>query len=286
MEAESHLFGDTKARLNRILEENPTVDMLKELPPEMQMYVAVQLRYPDVLRFCATSTEAKRVCSTDYFWKLKIEHDFPKKAVGTEGKRREMYNKHWQDAQEKILECARLGHLKCIESSIQLGIDLNFQTKKGETDLMTPGTALMGAAGWGHADIVQMLLEHGADPNIKNSKGFTALMYPSVDGDADMVRLLLEHNANPNLRNQYGEAALYLATEERGTDVVRLLLEHNADPDLQTLHEWTAIMEASRYGQTEIVRLLLNADADPQGALYYASRHGHADIVALLSDKS
>ncbi len=280
MEAESDLLTEnTRARLNRILEENPTVDMLKELPPEMQLHVAVQLRYPDVVRFCATSTEAKRVCSTDYFWKLKSEHDFPNEAVGPEGKRRETYKKHWEEAQEKFLGCARNGHIKCIESLLQLGIDLNFQAKKGET-------ALIGAAEWGYTDIVQMLLEHDADPNIQGPRRFTALMYPSVDGDADMVRLLLEHNANPNLRNQYGEVALYLATEEMRTDVVRLLLEHNADLDTPTLYGWTAIQEASRYGQTEIVQMLLNAGADTQGALYYASRHNHADIVALLSDGS
>nr|QBK92095.1 MAG: ankyrin repeat protein [Pithovirus LCPAC304] len=324
MEAGSHLSEEVGARLNRILEENPTVDMLKELPPEIQLHMAVQMRYPDVVRFCATSTEAERVCSTDYFWKLKSEHDFPDKSVGSEGKRRETYKQYWQDAQEKFLECARLGHTECIESSLQLGIDPNFQNKFGET-------ALLWAASYRHRDIVRLLLEygakpdirsvtgrtalgvsiehdrlrwewspgdiriiallleHGANPDISNKLGNTALINASHVADIDIVRLLLEHNANPNLPNKRGNTALIEASGDsfvEHTDIVRLLLEHGAKPDLQIRNGWTAIKVASYDGYIETVRLLLNAGADPQGALILASNQQHADIVALLSDKS
>ncbi len=276
------LYEMERLRNGRILEENPTVDMLKELPPEMKMHMAVQMRYPDVVRFCATSTEAKRVCSTDYFWKLKIEHDFPKKPVGPEGKRRETYKKYWQDVQEKFLGCARQRHTECIESSIQLGIDPNFQNKKRET-------ALMIAVSFEHSDIARLLLEHGADPNLQNKKGITALEIASEAGHTDNVRLLLEHSAKPDHQDKKGHTVLSLASFEGHIHNVQLLLEHDADPDLQDDEGNTALLHASRQGHIHIVRLLLEHGAKPDiqsvfghTALLHASRQGHIHIVRLL----
>nr|QBK92104.1 MAG: ankyrin repeat protein [Pithovirus LCPAC304] len=249
MEAESHLSGDTRARLDRILEENPTVDMLKELPSEMQMYVAVQMRYPDVVRFCATSTEAKRVCNTDYFWKLKMEHDFPKKAVGPEGKRRETYKKYWQDAQEKLVECAKRGHAECIESSIQLGIDLNFQDE-------TRRTALYLASSRGHTDIVRVLLDHDANPDLQDWKQDSVLITASWLGHADIVKLLLDHDADSDHQDMFGNTALMEASRKGYVNIVRLLLEQGAVSNLQNSDGKTALDLASEMGYTDIVELL------------------------------
>ncbi len=148
--------------------------MIMDLPYEIRMYVVVQMPYPDVLRFCATSTEAKKVCNDDYFWKWKITHDFPKKpAEGHEGKWNELYKKYWNEAQEKLVECAKQGHLKCVESLLQLGIDPNFQTKYR---LAALGTALILASWKGHADVVRVLLDHDANPNIQDI-GETQLLW-------------------------------------------------------------------------------------------------------------
>ena len=236
------------ARINRLLKANPTFAMIMDLPYEVQRdFVVVQMPYPDVLRFCATSKAAKRICDDDYFWKLKIAHDFPENPVeGHEGRWRELYKTYWKETSEKLISCARDGHLKCVESSLQLGVDPNFQTKYRDT-------ALMRASEEGHLKVVQLLLKYGANPNIEDS---------------------------------FGETALIEASSAGHTDIVQLLLEHGADPNFETLHDWAAINMASRYGRTDIVRLLLNAGADPQGALYFASRHEHADIVALLSERS
>ncbi len=65
------------ARINRLLKANPTFAMMMDLPYEIRMYVAVQMSYHDVLQFCKTSKEAKKVCDDDYFWKLKVAYDFP-----------------------------------------------------------------------------------------------------------------------------------------------------------------------------------------------------------------
>ena len=287
MEAESHLSEEVEARLDRILEENPTVDMLKELPSEMQMYVAVQMRYPDVVRFCATSTEAKRVCSADYFWKLKSKHDFPDEPVGPEGKRRETYKKYWEEAQAKLVECAEHGHIKCIESSLQLGIDPNIGYNKR-------WTALIVASSKGYIDMVRLLLKYDANTNIQDDRGGTALIEASRWGHADIIALLLKYDANTNIQNKRGQTALIEASIGGHADIIRVLLDHDADPDIPNREGWTAIRMAARYGYVDMVRLLLNSGADSQDALYFGLRHAgyqgswhrHPDIVALLSDRS
>ncbi len=176
-------------RINRIVRADPTFAMIMDLPYEVRMHVAVQMPYPDVLRFCATSTEAKRVCDNDFFWKWKIAYDFPESpAEGHEGRWRELYKTYWKEAEEKLLLCAIKGHLECVESKLQLGIDPNSQDEGGQT-------ALSLASYWGRVDIVRMLLDHGANPNLQNVDSQTALDLAYRRGHVDTVELLLEHGA-------------------------------------------------------------------------------------------
>ncbi len=187
MEAEDLLPPKIRARINRVLKENPTLSMIMDLPYKVRMYVVVQIPYPDVLRFCATSKKAKEVCDDDYFWKLKIERDFPDKAAAPEGRRRETYKKYWQEAQKKLLSCAKEGHIDCVESLLQLGISPDFKSKTGRN---AGRTALLLASWDGHTDVIRLLLEHGANPDIQTDHGETAKIKAIEEGHADVVRLL------------------------------------------------------------------------------------------------
>nr|QBK92123.1 MAG: F-box domain and ankyrin repeat protein [Pithovirus LCPAC304] len=238
MEGESYLDllpPEIGAQINRLLKANPTFAVLMDLPYEVRMHVVVQMPYPDVLRFCATSTEAKKVCDDDYFWKLKVAHDFPGKTdkrhrlygtglwhgkkqrkgkhglhpgkreyqelyglwLGKEkeesggrdlygpwpGKYRNLWHQLYEEAHIKLYLCAKEGHLKCVKSLLQLGIDPDSYTSLYRT------TALLWASKGGHTDVVRLLLEHGANPNLKNNAGYSARKSAKQYKHADIVQL-------------------------------------------------------------------------------------------------
>ncbi len=297
MEGESYLDllpPEIGARINRLLKANPTFAMMMDLPYEVQRdFVVVQMPYPDVLRFCKTSKKARKVCDDDYFWKMKIAHDFPDEpAEGYEGRWRELYKRYWKETEEKLISCASEGHLKCVESLLQFGIDPNFRGEYGNTALIETSLTT-GMYGCKKSGISKLLLDHGADPNIKNDTGMTALMWLSVGGSIDDVRLLLKHGAKINLKNDTGSTALLFATRNNvRVDLVRLLLESNANPNARN-DKWkeTPLMHASEWGHEDVVQLLLEYGADTElqnnagkTALDLASEKGHTNIVRLLSE--
>ncbi len=222
MEGESYLDllpPEIGAQVNRFLKANPTFAMLMDLPYELRMLVVVQMPYPDVLRFCATSTESKKVCDDDYFWKLKIAHDFPSERTDEKhrlyerglwhpreqrrkkyglypgkreyrelygswtGEHRQLWHQQYEEAHIQLGRCAEKGHLKCVESLLQLGIDPDMYTN------LHRNTALLWATKGGHTDIVRLLLEHGADPDLKNVANWSARKMAKEDKHADIVQL-------------------------------------------------------------------------------------------------
>ena len=248
------------ARINRLLKAHPTFAMIMDLPYEVRMHVVVKMPYPDVLRFCVTSTEAKIICDDDFFWKLKLEHDFPEKDGPLrddflEWKRehenepgyvfpitwREKYEEHWEFARELTIGCSRGGNVECVESLLQLGIPPDVRWYK-DAD-----TALMIASRPGHTDVVRLLLEYGANPDLQEGKGGTALRIASLLGRKDIVRLLLEHGANPNIQDNDGWTALMLVSRySTDWDIIRLLTKYGADPDLPNKDGDTAKLIAYR----------------------------------------
>ncbi len=253
MEGKSYLDllpPEIGARINRLLKANPTFAMIMDLPYEVRQYVVVQMPYPDVLRFCATSKESKKVCDDDFFWKLKVAHDFPKKASeGYEGMWREKYKEYWQEISEKLFDCAKDGHLKCVDSLLQFGIDPNIQDEIRRT-------ALYLASSRGHTDIVRVLLDHDANPDLQDWKQDSVLITASWLGHADIVKLLLDHDADPDHQDMFENTALMEASRKGYVNIVRLLLKQGADPDIQNIDGKTALDLASEMGNTDIVELL------------------------------
>nr|QBK91991.1 MAG: F-box domain and ankyrin repeat protein [Pithovirus LCPAC304] len=325
----------TKADLVAFLREHLTVDQIEkgvggtpqrgvelaDMPAEVIWEIMYNLPPRDALHVCATQKGAHEICQTDAFWKEKIQRDFGElfdiKIDIPTGNRLETYKSFWKEAHEKLPSCAEKGHLKCVESLLQLGVNPDSKIEWGGTALYYASwrkhanivrlllehdadpdlrsrygnTPLMEAYENGDTDIVQLLLEHDADPDIRNSKGWTTLMDASFEGSIDMVQLVLKHGAELNTQPDYWKStSLMLASLKGHTDIVRLLLSNNADMNRQDHRGYTALMMASENGFADIVQLLLDHGADPdlQGhrrgyiALNLASIEGHTDIVRLL----
>ena len=58
------------------------------------------------------------------------------------------------------------------------------------------GTALMGAASYGHLSILLVLLQHSANPDLQDTDGSTALMAAADQGHEACVKALLRAKAN------------------------------------------------------------------------------------------
>src|SRR5688572_21348032 len=155
-------------------------------------------------------------------------------------------------------------------------------------------TALMHAAGEGHADIVQLLLAKGADVNAVTDEG-TALMQALTGGHAEIVKLLLASRADVKALNRNSEQAIILAARQRSyrtpsvepsAEIVQLLLAHGADPNATNRYGETALMFANTAAK---VRLLVAAGAqletkDEEGrtALLKAAAKGDAGVANAL----
>jgi len=48
-----------------------------ELPKEIQRLYLLKLPVTDISNYCATNPSVHKICVDDYFWLLKVDHDFP-----------------------------------------------------------------------------------------------------------------------------------------------------------------------------------------------------------------
>lgn len=138
-----------------------------------------------------------------------------------------------------------------------------------------------------HPALVPVLLAQGADaretPRENNSLLWHALHY----GRNNLLMPLLRAGANVNAR-AYDIAPLVEALG-KGTDMVNLLLTNGADPNWANRFGQSPLVTAAQVGDVEVVRALLKHGAAVNGKggvqhtpLYYARRHSHAEMAALL----
>lgn len=164
------------------------------------------------------------------------------------------------------------------------GADVNSRHADG-------GTALVDAAGRGHADIVSLLLEAGADVNAKRADGSTPLVAAMADGSIDLITLLLDKGADLKAEDAGGQTPLAEAIKYGRIDLAALMLDRGADANHKNRQGQTPLVTAARSGRTEVVKLLLDRGADfSKGpsraqALCAAVNSGKIDTVKLLLEK-
>ena len=90
------------------------------------------------------------------------------------------------------------------------------------------GTALGGAARYGHTKIVKALIEAGADVNAVNGCGETALHWAAYGGHTEVARVLIEGGADVNVNGWRGVTALMWAARYGHAEIVKMLVEAGA----------------------------------------------------------
>jgi ankyrin repeat protein len=153
----------------------------------------------------------------------------------------------------------------------------------------------------GDIDAVKAFLEDGVDPSSRDSKGNTALIIAAGRGHAGVINLLLEAGASYEEATLIGifegKSALCWATSQGRVKAVVALLQAGADPNfvqqVGTFAGKTPLMWASSQGKNEVLRLLISAGAEVDFAsasgsfvgksgLMWASSQGRVDTVATL----
>merc|ERR1711907_330178 len=155
-------------------------------------------------------------------------------------------------------------------------------------------TALMAAAGAGHADVVELLLEAGAFAVHEDNLGNTALHHACWAGHADCVDHLLQHrpttgNSDVHWKNYSGQTPLACAAQFGSNQTVQRLVACGAAVDARDNDGSTALHYAAENGHVDVVNGLLELGArgdfinhDGLTPLDLARYAGHAAIADVL----
>ncbi len=141
----------------------------------------------------------------------------------------------------------------------------------GWTTWHLPGRSLRdsdvpAAAALGDVDAVDRLLELGLPIDSEDAKGATALIHAAGAGHAALAVHLLETGANAAHIARTGVNCLAAAVVARREALVRTLLNHGVAPDMPLAGGATALMIAASLGNLPMVDALLEAGADPNAA--------------------
>jgi ankyrin repeat protein len=129
-----------------------------------------------------------------------------------------------------IFDSAKDGNLERVMLLVQQGAEKDQQFGKDGK------TALIIAAGKGHADVVRFLVEQGACIDKPNYYGCTPLMYATSANHIDVVRYLLEQGANRDMADitAGGYTSLHLAAIEGHLEIAKLLMICGADLNVRS----------------------------------------------------
>ncbi|MBA8666735.1 ankyrin repeat domain-containing protein [Holosporaceae bacterium 'Namur'] len=199
-------------------------------------------------------------------------------------------------------KAARNDHLEVVKLLLKRGLDLNKQTKDGETLLIT-------AAKNGHTKIVKELLSNGADFNLEDKNKNTALIHAAEHGHRETLEILLEKKLakgfftrifKPLLRwfiklndgeTEYSKA-FQKAIENGHIETAELLLSKGLNINIQGELGYKTLISAAKTGSVELVSIALNNGIDPDKkdklgytALMHAAENGHIEVVAKLLNK-
>lgn len=89
------------------------------------------------------------------------------------------------------------GHLNCIQTLIERGLDVNKKDHSGITPFHL-------AARFGFSECIELLIKNGANINEKDSLGRTPLYLAADGGHLDCVRIFIEYGANIDEKNNNG----------------------------------------------------------------------------------
>jgi ankyrin repeat protein len=181
-------------------------------------------------------------------------------------------------AHPDLVAAAEAGDLAAVERLAELGLPLDARDDKG-------ATALIRAAGRGHAAIVAWLLAAGADPGLTADSGVDALTAAIAAHRDAVVRVLLDRVA-ADAPVAHGVPPLLVASAVGARSCVDLLLARGARSDATDPRGNTALHAAAQYAFSaadgDAAFALLRRLVDSGCPVDAANRDGQTPLLLLL----
>ncbi len=151
--------------------------------------------------------------------------------------------------EELLIATVKKNDLNNIIQLLNLGADIDYQDKYGNTPMIESGVC-------DHIEAARLLISKGVCLEIHNKEGDNVLLIVVQKGNLEIAKELLVAGANINSSNSCGCTPLMIASKSNDSSMVQLLLDHNAD-----------------------VRKL---DDQGRDALYYALNKGNGEVAGIL----
>lgn len=267
------------------------------VPDYLKKYVAVFLRYSDILALCDSSKSVREeICEDDFFWKMKTKHDFEVEYDYPPWPREnweEDYRFYMGELENGLIIAIKAQDVAKVKDLIEFGVDINSRSgfeeytplmravRVGNLELVklllengahvnakttrNRNTALHMATYGGMGYIVQVLLEYGADVKAKNRVGSEAIIVASDNSHSlKLVDMLLERGADINNVGQYGNTLLLYASLVHRGDYIQGLIDRGAEVNVQDTspRKYTPLIKSVQFGNVGVVRVLLDNGAD------------------------
>lgn len=160
------------------------------------------------------------------------------------------------DAQEDLFEACRAGDLARVELLAAQGVNINAQTKDGETPLLLSLKARKSS-------VAKRLLRCGANVSLANCIGHAPLHIAAHNNAPDLVRDLIANGANASVVDSLGRTPLHFAAQTNAHLVVGPLVDAGALIDQKCDKKTNALHVAAHEGDTkkEFVQELLRHGA-------------------------
>ncbi|WP_197431086.1 ankyrin repeat domain-containing protein [Aliiruegeria sabulilitoris] len=170
---------------------------------------------------------------------------------------------------ETLIRAARNGDTGVLQLLVNAGLDIN----EGDGS-----TALMQAAGMGHAEAVKFLIENGAEVSTRDETGRTAFFWALQNNHLDIVDILNSAGAEFFTDQVSINLTLLDATKSKNTFLMRKALEVGADIDVLGQNKRSPLIVAAVQRDTERANFLIERGANVsiqdvigRPALHYAT---------------
>lgn len=224
--------------------------------PEIMSQILLPLDYKELIKACQTNKDFNKVCKDDYFWKLKVEHDY---GMLSRDKPSDItYRQQYIDlmTSRDVLSAVDRGRLDILKSLDQRGI---YPDQK----------AANYAAELGHLEILKWMAQtRSLYPDQ------TGANYAAADGYLDILKWLAQTKDRYPDENGADYAAL------RGhLEVSKWLAQRNIYPDEYYLDE------IAGNGHLDILKWLARTKNyyPNQHGVNLATKNGHLDVLKWLA---
>lgn len=270
------------------------------VPDYLKKYVAVFLRYSDILALCDSSKRVREeICEDDFFWKMKTKHDFGVEYDYPPWPREnweEDYRYYMRKMVRRLERAIITRNAPRVRDLIDFGVDVDSRSgglfpgedtwvflmqavREGDYEivklLLDAGayvnakttenrfSALHFATWWGMIDIVRLLIDYGADVTAKDAYGGEAIVSASLNSDSlELVDLLLEEGSDINNIGRFGRALLINAARRRDSEYIQGLIDRGAEVNYRTSIGLTPLFQTIYGKNPEALRVLLDNGVD------------------------